>query len=189
MTLLRALARLATLLVLVALAAAGAAFAVGALKLNHDLSLPGMAERLHLARLSHQTGDLLNALEASGPVAVRTALVGGGVVLLAVLLVVGSLWPRRERLVVLEESEEGRLTARRRPLRQIARALASRAEGIRPSRVRVRAGRRSRLGVRLVREQELGGEEARSRGEAALTPLTGGFSLPTAVRSRREWRR
>jgi hypothetical protein len=186
---LRALSRLVTLLLLVALAAAGAAFAIGSLKINHDLSLPGMAEHLHLARLSHQTGGLIHALEASGPVALRTALTGAGAALLGLLLIAGALWPRRERLVLLEEGDEGRLAARRRPLRRLARALAARAEGVRPSRVRVRAGRRRGLGVRLVREPGLDPDEARARAESALAPLTGGFALPTAVRSRREWRR
>lgn len=186
---LRALARLVALLLLVALAAAGAAFAVGALKISHDLSLPGIAEHLHLPRLSHQTGELIHDLEAPGPMAIRTALAGAAAVVLAAALILGALWPRRPRLVLLEDADEGRMAARRRPLRRLARALAAGAEGVRPSGVRIRAGRRRGLRVRVVRERDLTGDEARLRAETSLAPLTAAFSLPASIRSRREWRR
>jgi len=188
---LRALSRLATLLLLVALAAAGAAVAVGSLSAGGDVSIPGFAGQLDLASLRDQVGGLLGALEGSGPVATRTALAGAAAVVLAVLLILGALWPRRPRVVLLEESERGRLAARRRPLRQLAGALAAEAEGVRPRRVTVRARRAGggRLGVRAVRDPELPSEDARTRTERALEPLAGGFALRTAVRSRRERRR
>lgn len=191
MALLRALSRLATLLLLVALAAAGATAAVGSLSAGGDVSLPGFARQLDLPSLRDQVGGLLGALEGPGPVAVRTALAGAAAVVLAVLLIVGALWPRRPRVLVLEEGERGRLAARRRPLRQLASALAAEAEGVRPRRVRVRARRAGggRLGVRAVRDPELTSDEARTRTERALKPLAGGFALGTSVRSRRERRR
>lgn len=191
MALLRALARLATLLLLVALAAAGAAVAVCSLREGGDVSLAGLARQLDLASLRDQVGGLLSALEAPGPAGVRTALAGAGAVVLAVALIVGALWPRRPRLVVLEENEQGRLAARRRPLRQLARALAAGAEGVRPRRVSVRMRRAggARLGVRAVRDPGLPREDARKRTERALAPLADGFALSTAVRSRRDRRR
>jgi len=92
--LLRALARLVTFLLLLALAIVGLAVAV--------LGLSWLAELVGLPTLEKEAGRLLGAVEADGSVAVVSALSGLGAMVLGVLLLIGALTPRRERLVVLD---------------------------------------------------------------------------------------
>lgn len=133
MLLRRAVARLLTFVLLVALALAGLAVAVFCIEGGHrGLSLPALARRGHLSQLSHKVGRFLHVLEASGPVAKLSALGGLAAVILGVLLLVGVLRPRRERLALLEEGEQGTLAARRRALAQVATGLVEQARGIWP---------------------------------------------------------
>lgn len=189
--LLRAIARLATFLLLAALAIAGGAVAVFSLGASGDLSLPGLAERAQLPEARDEVGDFLRALEASGPVAWRSALGGLAALVAGALLLAGALWPRRERLVILDRTAAGTLAARRRALSRAAAALVGQLRGVRVRRARVRPHRRQRGGrltLRVSHPLSLPREEVRARATAALEPLTERFPLRPSVRAKSEGR-
>lgn len=183
----RALARLVTFLLLVALALAGLATAVFSLGSGSgDFSLPGLARLLHLPDLRDQVGTLLGSVEASGSPAAVTALSSTGAVVLALVLLAGALWPRRERLVVLERGSEGTLSSRRRALSRMAAALVEQTRGVTAAKVRVLPARR-RGGLLLVRAYHSRAQqpqELRDRTRQALEPLTAPFPLRARVRPR-----
>jgi hypothetical protein len=184
--LLRGVARLVAFLLLIALAAAGALVAVFAIQGGDSgLSEPGLAKLVHLPQLRGTLDSFLGSLEGGGPVAVATLLAGLGAILAGVLLLLGVLVPARERLVSLEDSGEGTLAARRRPLAQLARALADRAEGVDRTRVKVRPGRRSggRLRVRADARRGAEAPAVESAIGGALAPLDP-FGLKTTVSAR-----
>lgn len=189
MLLLRAVTRLITFVLLAALALAGLAVAVFSLEGGrHGLSLPALARLAHLPQLRHDVGRFLHALESSGPVAMLSALGGLGAAALGVLLLVGVLRSRRERLALLEAGERGTLAARRRPLGLIASALVEQARGIGQTRTRVRPrrrGRGGRLHIRIERPRGAASDEtAKQRAASALHPLTEPFGLRSRVRVR-----
>jgi hypothetical protein len=130
--LLRALARLVTLLLLAFLAACGLAIAIFSIGWSRtgDFNLPGLARLVHLGALRDQVGELLHDLAGPGPVAGIAALCGLGAIALGLWLLVGALWPRRERLVILDRAKEGTLAARRRVLARVASALAEQTRGV-----------------------------------------------------------
>lgn len=181
----RMLARLVSFVLLVVLAVAGLAAAVFCISGGTSgASLANLAHLVRLDDLRDAIGGWLGQLEGSGPVAGIAALCGIGAVLLGLLLLVGLLVPRRERLVTLEEDESGTLAARRRSLAHIAATLAQRARGVTDARARVRAGRRSggKLRVRATqtRPSEGGATEAAVREQ--LGELTGTFALSPRVK-------
>jgi hypothetical protein len=144
----RALVRLVSFLLLVILAAAGIAVAVFCIDAGtKGPSLGRLAALLHLASLRDTVGHWLGQLEAGGPVAVLAALCGLGAVLVGLLLLAGLLVPRGERLITMTSDGHGDLAARRRPLAQIAQALAEQAKGV--TDVRAKARPRRRTGGRL----------------------------------------
>jgi len=180
----RGLARLTTFLLLVALALAGAIAGFGSIGSgNGGVSLPGFARLLHLDRLEASTGELLGALESDGPIAILSALGGLGAIALGVFLLVGLLWPRRERLVVLRRDEAGLIAARRRPLGQVAEALAEQVGDVAAHRGRVRPARRGKPGGRLrVRATARESTDAtRAAVERELEPLSDDLGLRTKV--------
>ena len=186
---LRAIAHLVSFVLLSALALAGLIVAVFCLERGIDgLSLPALARHARLPELRGDVGRFLHALEASGAVAKLSALGGLAAVALGVLLLIGALRPRRERLALLEASDQGTLAARRRPLAQIAAGLVAQARGMTQTRARVRPRRRGRGGrvaVRLVHPRGVESDEAaRERATEALTPLTDAFELRPRVRVR-----
>lgn len=184
----RALARLVTFLLLVALAVAGLAVAVFSIGSgDSSFSLPGLARLVGLPVLSDRAGELLGALEAGGPPAVIAALAGLGAVLLALLLLAGALWPRRERLVVLDEDDGGRLAARKRPLGQIAAALAEQARGVTSAKATLRPARRARggkLGILASHSRTAESSQVAEQAKSSLAPLADPFELKTRVRAR-----
>lgn len=183
----RALTRLVGFLLLAVVSIAGAVVAVGSLQSSGDLSLPGLAKRVRLPGLRDQVGGFLAALEGHGPVALASALGGAGAVAAGVILLVGVLWPRRERLVLLSRGSQGDLSARRRALSQAAGALAEQTQGVRVRRARMRPRRRGgggRLRLRASRAASLSEEEVREHTAAALAPLTDTFALRASVRSK-----
>lgn len=187
--LLRALARLLAFALLVVLALGGLAVAIFCIQGGHSgVSIPALARDLHLSTLRMDVGRLLARLQAPGPIALVSALSGAGAMLAGLLLLLGVLAPRRERLVVLERSESGQLAARRRALATTAERLTAEADSIVSARARARP-RRRRAGARVtVAARPLEGvasSEAEEQGRAALAPLTEAYALATRVRARR----
>jgi hypothetical protein len=186
--LLRAATRLVTFVLLTILAACGLAIAIFSIGSSRtgDFSLPGLARLVHLGDLRDQVGELLDDLAANGPVAGIAALCGLGAVALGLLLLVGALWPRRERMVILERSGEGTLAARRRVLGRVAGALAEQTRGVTATKVKVAPGRRrgGRLVVRADHSRSQEPRDVRQRTQLALAPLTEPFRLRARVHPR-----
>lgn len=183
--LLRAIARLVALLLLVVLAVVGLAVAVTSLGSGGGFSIPGLAELVNLPQLEDRVGDLFDQLESPGSAEAVPALAGLGGLAVGILLLVGALWPRRERLVTLEEGSEGTLAARRRALAQIAGALAEQARPVSATKVRVRSrrrGRGGRLEVRAVHPRSAEAAEVERQATGSLEPLTSAFALEAKVR-------
>lgn len=188
MILLRALARLVTFLLLSILAVCGlaiAVFSIGGVR-SGNFNLPGLARLVHLGGLRDQVGELLHDLEGPGSVAGITALCGAGAVALGLLLLVGALWPRRERLVILDRSEGGTLAARRRVLSRVAAVLAEQTRGVTATKVKVRPARRrgGRVAVRADYSRTQQPQDVRQRVQLALAPLTEAFGLRTRITPR-----
>lgn len=188
MILLRALARLVTIALLALLALAGLAAAVSSIRGGTGpLSLPWLAEQLHLADLRDAVASFRDGLEGSGTAPLVSALGGAAAVLVGLLLLAGLLVGRRERLVTLDTREGGaRLTARRRPLGQVAATLVEQVRGVSASRVKVRPRRRGggRMRVTAHRVRNVEAEAVRSGAEEALAELTSAFALRARVRAR-----
>lgn len=181
--LLRALVRLLAFALLAALAVAGIAVAVFCIGGGRSgLSLLHGAELLHLPQFRDSVGSFLTTLEAGGPVAVVAALAGLGAMLLGVLLLAGALVPRRERLVSAGDG----VAARRRPLAQMAAALAEGSDGVTAVRARVRPGRRGggRLKIRAERTLPAHAADVERAIAQATAPLAEPFGLTTRVRTR-----
>jgi Family of unknown function (DUF6286) len=180
----RLLARLVGFVALLALAIAGLALAVFCIGTGKSgPSLARLAHLLHLASFRNTVGAWLSDLEAQGSVATIAGLCGIGAMLLGLLLLVGLLVPRRERLVTLSHEEKGILAARRRALTQIATALVEQVRGVTEARVRVRPRRRGggRLAVRASRTRPTEPREVQQAVQEQLAGLTQPFALTTRV--------
>ncbi len=185
--LLRAFARLFAFGLLAALAVAGLAVAVFSLGGSGDLSLPGLADLIALPDLEAEAGELLGAVEADGPIALRSGLAGLAAVALGVLLLIGALAPARERTLKLGENDKGRLEARRRAFGQVASALVEQQRGVNASRVRVRphrTGQGGRIVLRARHPASADSVEVERQATSALTPLIQPFDLKSRVRAR-----
>ncbi len=185
---LRAVDRLIAFLLLLALALLGLATAIFSIQGDtRALSLPTLARHFQLPQFREVVEDFLSHLEADGPVAWVSVGGGAAAIALGMLLLVGALAPRRERLVVLEQNGEARLAARRRPLAQIAGALVEQVRGVTDERIRVRArrgGRGGRLTVAAYHSRSFSSAEIEQRASAAVAPLADAFSLKLRVRAR-----
>lgn len=180
----RVLARIVGFVVLVALAAAGIVVAVFCIGTGtHGPSLGGLARLLSLASVRDTVGDWLTRVEEPGSVAVIAGLCGLGAIALGLLLIVGVLVPRRERLVQLTDDEQGKLAARRRPLAQVATSLVEQVRGVTETRVRVRPfrGTGGRLSVRASSTRRADADELRRAVSAQLESLTQPFKLKARV--------
>jgi uncharacterized protein DUF6286 len=186
--LLRAVARFVVLVLLVALALVGLAAAVFSLQGgDRPLSLPGLAEHIRLPEVEETVGDYLDQLEADGPLAKASALAGAGAVLAGLLLLLGVLAPRRERLVIFDDGEAGRLGARRRTLAGVAEALAEQARGVTEAKARVRPRgrlRKGRLRVTVSHRRNYQGSEVEERVRSAVSPLVDSSGLAPRVEAR-----
>ncbi len=183
--LLRGLVRLLGFLLLVLLAVAGLALAVFCIQGGDSgLSLAALAEALRLDELRDSVDSSLSELEDAG-LDLLALLIGLGLIALALALLLGVFVPTRERLASAGSGDE-RLAARRRPLAQVARALAERSEGVTSAKTRVKPGRRrgGKLKVRADRTRETGAGTAREGIERELAPLCDGFGLKPKVRTR-----
>jgi hypothetical protein len=186
--LLRALARATAFLLLVVLAALGLATAIFSLQSDSNtLSLPRLAAHVQLPQFQDIVGDYLSSLEGNGPTAWISVGAGAAAVGLGLLLLVGELAPRRERLLVLEEHDGSTLAARRRPLTQIADALAEQERGVTVAKTRLRSSRLrpgGRLRLTAFHPRNRRSEEIVSRVRSAVQPLADAFHLQTRVRAR-----
>ena len=109
--------------------------------------------------------------------------------LLGVLLLVGVLGRRRERLVILDhDHQSGVVAARRRPLGEMARALAEPARGAtsvkRPKFSLSRRGTRGTLKINATRTRKTDPRELQTALETAVKPITEPFGLKPRVRVR-----
>ena len=142
MILLRFIVRLLGFVLLVVLALLGGVVAIFSIEGGDTgLSIPALADLVSLPELGRTIDDFRAQLEANGPVATLSALGGLAAIVLGVVLIIGALLPTRERVLTLDDSEAGRLAARRRPLAQYATTLAERVDGVTNARVRAKPGR------------------------------------------------
>lgn len=184
--LLRGLVRLLGFLLLVVLAVTGLAVTVFCIQGGESgLSLPALAETLRLHELRDNVESLLSELEDTGPLDLLPALLGLGLIALALALLVGVFVPTRERLVSAK-SGDGRLAARRRALGQVAGALAERGGGVTSIKAKVKPGRRQggKIKVRADRTRQTEPAEAKRSVQEQLEPLCDGFGLTTKVSTR-----
>lgn len=185
---LRPLARLVAFLLLLAVSLAGLAVAVFSISGGSGgLSLTALAQLLHLPGLREAVGSFLVGAEVGDrPL---QAVAGGVVAMLAgVLLLVGALARRAERVLVFDEGKGGRILARRAALARVALDLASGAGGVTGARVRVRPRRRrpgGRIDIVASHPGSQTGSDIHDRTTEALKPLSeGSGQLKTRVRPR-----
>ncbi|GAC1525195.1 MAG: hypothetical protein NVS2B6_12320 [Thermoleophilaceae bacterium] len=182
----RALVRLVSFVLLLALATSGLAIAVFSIEGGKTgLSAQGLAKLVHLPQLRQTVAHFLHALEAGGSIALVALAAGLGAILLGLVLLVGVVVPRRERLLELSNDGAGRISARRRPLAQVARALIEPAKGLTEASVSVRPRRSSGGRVRVSAAHTRSARPADVEGEARrrLEGLTGEFKLRARIRT------
>ena len=144
---------------------------------------------LHLPSVRDHVGRFLDQLAAPGSTAGLALLCGLGAMLLGVLLLIGVLGRRKQRLVILEQDgQTGAIAARRRPLGDMARALAEPAHGAtsvkRPKLALSRRGTRGTLKVNATRTRTTDPRELQTAVEKAVEPITEPFGLKPRVRVR-----
>lgn len=177
---LRALIRLLTFVLLAVLALAG----LGAIVIAVTGGDPSVTRLIGLQTASDSVGGLLDRLESGGrPVAV--ALGALGAVALGLIVLIGTIVPTRERKFVLTKGANGRITARRRALRDVVAALVEQPRRLEASKVQVRparrrAGGRLRLTICSPHREPQGDLESTARER--LEPLTERFKIKHRVR-------
>lgn len=180
MILLRLLVRVVSFLLLLGLALLGLAVALSAIA-------PGTAADLvGLPRLRDSVGTWFDDLKGDGPLAAASLIGGAAATLLGILLLVGLLVPRRERLVKLRDTEHGPLAARRRALAAVARSLTEQTRGVTEAKVKVKPRRRGggRVRIRAARPRPADGRTVERSIASELETLTGPFRLKSSVRTR-----
>lgn len=187
MLLLKALARVVEVLLMAAIALVGLGIGLYCLDGLVSIGSARPDRLLNLPTLRHDVGHWLAQLAAPGPIAVLALLGGIAAVLVGLLLAVGLLGSRRERLLVIEEDTgEGGLYARRRPIGQMAREETARAPGVtdvkRPKVRLTRSGRAGRLKVLAARGPDPDAETVDTAVHERLDPL--GEALHLRVDSR-----
>ena len=143
---------------------------------------------LHLPDVRQHVGHFLAQIAAAGSTA-DLALAGGVVaVLVGVVLLIGTLRSSRERLVVLDSTDDGVLAAQPRTLRAMVQALAEQASGAtsikRPRLKLSRRGTRGRLMVAASRTRTSDASEVESAIDRLIEPISGPFHLRTRVQVR-----
>lgn len=180
MILLRLLVRLVTFVLLVGLAVLGLAVAIAA------IAPAAAADLVGLPALRDAVGAWFDGLEGDGPVATASLIGGVAAALVGLLLLVGVLVPRRERLVTLRTTEHGTLGARRRALAGVARSLTEQTRGVTTAKVKVRPrrGGGGRLRIRAARPRPADGRTVERSIATQLETLTGPFRLKASVHTR-----
>lgn len=135
--LLRALARLVAFVLLVALCLAGAAAVVLAVTAGD----PDVAGAARLPEVRDGVGGFLSQLEA-GDDRGWALLWGAAAVLAGLLLLIGALRKPPSGEFLFERTGDGRVAARRRPLAQVATAIAHQVRGVTDVSARVKPRRR-----------------------------------------------
>lgn len=186
---LRALAGLLGFLAMVALAVAGLAVAVFCIQGGDETFSPAnLASLLGLDGLRDTIGSWFESLEDGGSTAIVAALCGAGAVLLGAAVVVGALAPRRERLLTVNQAEQGEIAIRSRAAASALSSLAERPREVVRARARVRPARRGIGGRARLRMTTLDGTDERPRAvqsRADLRHLAGRMSLHLSSRRRR----
>ena len=189
MLLVKAVSRLVEVLLMAAIALFG--IGVGLYCLSGLISL-GSARPdrlLHLPRVRYHVGHFLAQLAAPGPVAVLALLCGIGAVLIGLLLLIGLLGTRRERLLTVErDAERGDLLARPRTVAGMIRDVTLRTPGVtsvRRTRLRLsRDGSRARVKVLAARGPDSDGETIDTAMHDRVDPITDGLHLRANLRVR-----
>ncbi len=189
MVLLRPLARLIGVVWMLVLALFGLGVAMYCFDAVVSLGSARPDRLLSLPTVRRQVGRFLDQIAAPGPTASLALLCGLGAMLLGVLLLIGVLRGRKQRLAVLEQDREtGAVAARTRPLREMARVLAEQAKGAasvkRPKLALSRRGTRGRLTVSVTRARSTDSQELRNTVREAVAPISDPFKLKPRVRVR-----
>lgn len=186
---LRLLAAVVGFLLLVAVAVGGVVVAIFCIRgATATLSLHHLASLISLPGLRDKIGPFLASLEADGPAAALAALCGAGAILLGIGLMVGALVPRRERILVVERSDRGTISARRRAAGSALVDLAERPREILSAKARVSPNRKRTGGHARLKLTEAAGTDERPKAEQARTDLkdlAGALSLKLQTASRR----
>jgi hypothetical protein len=189
MSVLRPLVRLIGFLWMVVLALFGLAVAMYCVDALVSLGSIRPDRLLDLPSVRRHVGRFLGQLAAPGSTAGLALLCGLGAMLLGLLLLIGVLGRRRERLVILEQDgQAGTIAARRRPLGAMVRALAEPARGAtsvkRPKFSLARRGTRGKLKLNATRTRTTDPRELQTELEKAVEPITEPFGLTPRVRVR-----
>jgi hypothetical protein len=189
MALLRILARAVGVVWMLVLALFGLAVAMYCADALIGLG-PARPDRLlGLPAVRRHVGRFLDQVTAPGSIAGLALLCGLGAMVLGILLLMGVLGRRRQRLVILEQDREaGVIAARRRPLGDMAGALAERADGAttmkRPRLSPSRRGTRGTVKVDVTRTRSSDPQKLQTAIERAIEPITEPFGLTPRVRVR-----
>ena len=187
--LLRLLAAILAFLLLVVVAVGGVVVAVFCIRGGTaTLSLHHLASLISLPDLRDKVGPFLESLEADGPAAALAALCGAGAILLGIGLIIGALVPRRERILIVERSDRGTISAKRRAAGNALADLAERPREVISAKAKV-SPNRSRTGGRArLKLTEAAGTDERPKAEQArsdLKDLAEAFSLKLQTVSRK----
>jgi hypothetical protein len=187
MALLRMLARLVGMVLMVVLALIGLGVAMYCVDALVGLGSIRPDRLLHLPSVRDHVGRFLDQLAAPGSTAGLALLCGLGAMLLGILLLIGLLGRRRERLVILQQDHEtGVIAARQRPLSDMARALIEPVDGAtsvsRPKFSLSRSGTAGSLKLNAARTRTADPRELTAAVQKAVEPITAPFGLKPRVR-------
>jgi hypothetical protein len=187
MVLLRAITRLVGALWMLVLALLGLGIALYCFDALISLGSARPDRLLDLPAVRRHVGHFLDQIASPGPTAGLALLCGLGAMLLGILLLLGTLRSRQQRLAVLEhDTSNGTLAARPRPLGAMARALAEQAPGAtsvkRPKLALSRRGSRGRLTVTASRARTSDRREVERVLKERLEPISEPFHLKPRVR-------
>ena len=179
MLLLRALTRLVGVLWMLALALLGLGIALYCVDAVVSLGSARPDRLLGLASIRRHVEHFLDQLAAGGPTAGLALLCGLGAMLLGILLLVGALGSRKQRLAVLDQdTNNGILAARPRALRDMSTSVK------RPKLALSRRGTRGRLKVTASRARTSDPREVEHGLKERLGPISEPFKLKPRVRVR-----
>ncbi|MFZ0387529.1 MAG: hypothetical protein WAL22_17840 [Solirubrobacteraceae bacterium] len=188
MAILRTLVRLVGVVWMLVLALFGLGVALYCVDALVSLGSVRPDRLLHLPSVRDHVGRFLDQMAAPGATAGLALLCGLGAMLLGVLVLIGVLGRRRDRLVILDQDRHGVIAARRRPLSDMTRALAEPVNGAtsvkRPKFSLSRRGTRGTLKVNATRTRKTDARELQTALEKAVAPITEPFGLTPRVRVR-----